>query len=217
MQQCSTHYYTGYLLNIMLSVVQIETYGLDHRNEVHEIEFLSLLAFVARERQRLRTNTNPNTKFTRSDLEMAYAFKQQFGTRKQAPVNPLYESPARTSDHADFDRRRSDPKRLSQLFPKSPTESAIEAMSSPTSHYTSQFDRRASLRNSSSQPNPLFPQTVFNTSALTPQHQPKVPPLSSSRNSSGVYDVARNYIVNTKYSVWNPSLKYTLEIRTPLH
>ena len=171
----------------MLPVTQIKTYGLDHRHEVHEIEFLSLLAFVARERQRLRTNTNPNTKFTRSDLEMAYAFRQQFGTRRQAPVNPLYESPTRSTDHADFGKRRSDPKRLSQLFPKSPTDSALEAMSSPTSHYTSQFDRRASLRNTSSQQNPLFPPTVFNPHALTPQHQPKVPPLSSNRNSSGVY------------------------------
>lgn len=37
-----------------------------------------MLAFVARERQRLKMRTNPHTKFTASDLEMAYAFRQQF-------------------------------------------------------------------------------------------------------------------------------------------
>ena len=170
----------------LLPLMQMKTYGLEHRKEVHEIEFLSLLAFVARERQRLRTSTNPNTKFTRSDLEMAYAFRQQFGARKEAPVNPLYESPTRSAN-TDFGgpNRTSDPRRLSQLFPKSPTDSAIDAMNSPTSHYTSQFDARASLRNTSSQQNPLFPRTDINTSVLMPQHHPKVPPLLSSRNSSG--------------------------------
>ena len=64
--------------------LQIKSYGLDERDEVHEVEFLALLAFVARERQRLRTNTNPHTKFTASDLEMAYAFRQQFQGEVQA-------------------------------------------------------------------------------------------------------------------------------------
>ena len=58
---------------------QISTYGLDDREEVHEIEFLGLYAFVARERERLRMATDPRGKsiFTRNDLEMAYAFRQQ--------------------------------------------------------------------------------------------------------------------------------------------
>ena len=42
------------------------------------MEFLALLAFVARERQRLKTRSNPHTKFTASDLEMAYAFRKQY-------------------------------------------------------------------------------------------------------------------------------------------
>ena len=64
--------------------MQIKSYGLDERKEVHEVEFLALLAFIARERQRLRTSTNPRTKFTQSDLEMAYAFRQQFQGAAQA-------------------------------------------------------------------------------------------------------------------------------------
>ena len=70
---------------------------------MHEVEFLSLLAFIARERQRLKVNTNPNTKFTQSDLEMAYAFRQQFqGSQRssrpitvqdQFPQSPQHTSP----------------------------------------------------------------------------------------------------------------------------
>ena len=53
-------------------------YGLDDREEIHEIEFLGLLAFVTRERERLRASVNPRASgvFTRNDLEMAYAFRQ---------------------------------------------------------------------------------------------------------------------------------------------
>ena len=65
-------------------LLQIKSYGLDERDEVHEVEFLALLAFAARERQRLRMRTNPHTKFTASDLEMAYAFRQQFQGEVQA-------------------------------------------------------------------------------------------------------------------------------------
>ena len=61
------------------------SYGLDERDEVHEIEFLALLAFVARERQRLKSSTDPKNKFTRVDLQMAYAFQNHFGTQRQAP------------------------------------------------------------------------------------------------------------------------------------
>ena len=57
---------------------------MDDREEVHEIEFLSLLAFIARERERLRTTAKPRTRgFTRNDLEMAYAFRQQMSGAKQ--------------------------------------------------------------------------------------------------------------------------------------
>ena len=74
---------------------------MDKRDEVHEVEFLSLLAFVARERQRLKTSTNPHTKFTPSDLEMAYAFRQQFQqaalTQRSRPMGGQIQSPQHTS------------------------------------------------------------------------------------------------------------------------
>ena len=90
--------------NYAFLCTQIKSYGLDEREEVHEVEFLALLAFVARERQRLRTNTNPHTKFTPSDLEMAYAFRHQFQGAAQAQrsrpipvVHDQYQSPQHTS------------------------------------------------------------------------------------------------------------------------
>jgi hypothetical protein len=57
----------------------VSSYGLDERAEVHEIEFLGLCAFLARERERLRVTANPRAGsiFTRNDLEMAYAYRQQ--------------------------------------------------------------------------------------------------------------------------------------------
>ena len=69
------------------------SYGLDEREEVHEIEFLALLAFVARERQRLRSSTNPKNKFTGADLQMAYAFRNHFGTQRQAPSSNPQQGP----------------------------------------------------------------------------------------------------------------------------
>ena len=81
--------------------MQIKSYGLNERDEVHEIEFLSLLAFVARERQRLKMSTNPHTKFTPSDLEMAYAFRQQFQgaarAQRSRPMGGQFPSPQHTS------------------------------------------------------------------------------------------------------------------------
>lgn len=55
---------------------QMTSYGLDHRDEVHELEFLGLLAFVAREAIGLRgiSSTKAGKKFSPGDLEMAYAF-----------------------------------------------------------------------------------------------------------------------------------------------
>ena len=56
------------------------SYGLNGREEVHELEFLSLLAFVAREANSLRGVSGSKTsKFSPSDLEMAYAFHKKLG------------------------------------------------------------------------------------------------------------------------------------------
>ncbi len=63
------------------------SFGLDERDEVHEIEFLALLAFLARERQRLKSSNDPNNKFTGADLQMAYAFKNHFGGQKPAQAS----------------------------------------------------------------------------------------------------------------------------------
>ena len=52
--------------------------GLNDREKIHHIEFLALLAFISRERQRLAQDQKRNKKFTAKDFEMAYAFKQQF-------------------------------------------------------------------------------------------------------------------------------------------
>ena len=54
--------------------------GLNDREKVHHIEFLALLAFISRERQRIARDMRPNkkSKFTANDLDMAYAFQQQF-------------------------------------------------------------------------------------------------------------------------------------------
>ena len=57
------------------------TMGLIERDKIHHIEFLALLAFIARERQRLTRDMIPNSKFTPSDLAMAYAFQKQFGSQ----------------------------------------------------------------------------------------------------------------------------------------
>lgn len=57
------------------------SYGLDDRDEVNELEFLGLLAFLAREAMCLRgvTSTKAGKKFSPNDLEMAYAFRNQYG------------------------------------------------------------------------------------------------------------------------------------------
>ena len=58
--------------------------GMDTREKVHEIEFLSILAFIARERQRIKLESLPNSKFSHNDLQIAYAFQNQFGVSREA-------------------------------------------------------------------------------------------------------------------------------------
>ena len=90
--------------------------GLIDREKVHHIEFLALLAFIARERQRIARDMRPNkkSKFTANDLDMAYAFQQQFPPavggggavgagqvakpRKQVSIKPPQKPPAQISD-----------------------------------------------------------------------------------------------------------------------
>lgn len=61
-------------------MLQVTSYGIDERDEVHELEFLSLLAFLARESiSSRRMNLSKAKKFSPNDLEMAYAFHKQHG------------------------------------------------------------------------------------------------------------------------------------------
>ena len=59
------------------------SYGLDNREEVHELEFLGLLAFLAREIVGLRGIVSPKAgkRFSPKDLEMAYALHNKQGKR----------------------------------------------------------------------------------------------------------------------------------------
>ena len=50
---------------------------LGSRDKVHEIEFLSLLAFVARESLRVAQDMTLNSRFTQHDLALAYAYQKQ--------------------------------------------------------------------------------------------------------------------------------------------
>lgn len=50
---------------------------LDRRNSVHEIEFISLMAFITRESLRILQDMRMSSRFTHHDLAMAYAYKHQ--------------------------------------------------------------------------------------------------------------------------------------------
>ena len=88
---CGHHFSIHYaLLPIAVFHAQMHNMGLDKRDKVHEIEFLSILAFIARERQRIKLESLPNSKFSHNDLQIAYAFQSQFGVshgaKQIAPV-----------------------------------------------------------------------------------------------------------------------------------
>lgn len=119
--------------------------GLDKRDKVHHIEYLALLAFISRERQRLMRDMIPNSKFTHNDLEMAYAFQNQFSTAPHANTHPHKQPPV------------NKPRLLNTkvvTIPKSYTDS-------PLSHYqpTSLVQKQS---------NELYP--VISPSPSLPQH-----------------------------------------------
>ena len=59
--------------------LQLLNMGLEVRDHVHEIEYLSLVAFVAREIHLALPSKSPYTRFTPQDLEMALSFQLKFG------------------------------------------------------------------------------------------------------------------------------------------
>ena len=50
---------------------------LGSRDRIHEIEFLSLMAFIARESLRAHQDMSMSSRFTHHDLAMAYAYQHQ--------------------------------------------------------------------------------------------------------------------------------------------
>lgn len=107
--------------------------GLDMREKVHEIEFLSILAFIARERQRIKLESLPNSKFSHNDLQIAYAFQNQFGVSREARQRDrvdagrdqrLVSSLVAISPDSSFDA----PLRLQQNFSDTPLQSCQPAV-----------------------------------------------------------------------------------------
>lgn len=184
-----------------MHLFQIKSFGINERNEVHEIEFLSLVAFVARERQRVRSSTDPKTRFTGADLQMAYAFRNHFGA--QGDEGTVRSPPARSGPGqiatADRFRTSSAPPqqgyisqvplrnrdslmqqqqlRESQLLPRSPTETSLNAP-------------RSSLVQANPNTNPLLagPNVALGspTSPMSPQN-----PLGFKAQPPSQYDFAQ--------------------------
>lgn len=174
--------------------MQIKSYGLDKRDEVHEIEFLSLLAFVARERQRLRTSTNPHTKFTPSDLEIAYAFRQQFQGAAQAhrprsrpmggqPLSPQHTSPTHSMSPPFRGASQSD-YRMSSSMHAQPGMQPQTMVQGGHSTYFSQVAR--SPTESSIHSHSLHPPINLNASLIASPQVPTFSPTSIKRPTSNV-------------------------------
>lgn len=117
---------------------QMRSMGLDKRDQVHEVEFLAILAFIARERQRMKLESLPNSKFSHNDLQMAYAFQSQFGippeARQMAPTRDQqqFPSPLGISRDSSFDvpfglRRSFSDSPLQYYQPVSIGQQAVDA------------------------------------------------------------------------------------------
>lgn len=102
--------------------------GLDKRDKVHAIEFLALLAFIARERQRLTREVVPRAQFTHNDLAMAYAFQNQFGPPPPGGLlKPFHQSLSHMSMGQQLDQSFPPP---TTMVPRS-----TSATESPLAHY----------------------------------------------------------------------------------
>ena len=94
---------------------------LKSKNRIHEIEFLSLIAFVARESLRV-THDYRTTKFSEHDLAMAYAFQHQKskGQYKAPSSYNLSKLPNKPTDSVKGVRKSFTDSPLSQYQPKEP-------------------------------------------------------------------------------------------------
>ena len=105
-------------------LLQIKNMGIDTREKVHQIEFLSLVAFVARERQRVSHDMITQSKFTHNDLAMAYAFQRQYGEpQRKVPSSYHITKPPMM----DGIRKSFTDSPLSQYQPAIMRESQIES------------------------------------------------------------------------------------------
>lgn len=103
--------------------------GIELRDHVHEIEFLALVAFVAREVQMAVPSKNPYTRFTPQDLEMAFAFQVKYGVG-----NVSDQVKGLKQDKGDTSRQKVEAeggKRDSKLSHKLPTSTSFEWQGSP--------------------------------------------------------------------------------------
>ncbi len=65
---------------------------LNSRDRIHEIEFLSLMAFIARESLRVHQDMSMSSRFTHQDLAMAYAYQHQKAV-SQTRAPSVYQFP----------------------------------------------------------------------------------------------------------------------------
>ncbi len=94
---------------------------LHSRDRIHEMEFLSLMAFVARESLRV-THDYRTAKFTKHDLAMAYAFQHQKskGQYKAPSSYHLSKLPNEQTDLVKGVHKSFTDSPLSQYQPKEP-------------------------------------------------------------------------------------------------
>ena len=102
---------------------------------------MALFAFTSRERERLRGNADPHrrTKFTRNDLEMAYAFRQQLGPQRRTEVaQPSRDSGVplqrRADQRASYIPKSQTDHGISGLGPTSPPKMTAQSVRGPTNY-----------------------------------------------------------------------------------
>ena len=86
---------------------------MDRRSLVHEIEFLSLLAYAAREAQSFKSleGANAKSKFTRADLELAYAYRKELiiqnRSLRESPHKSDKEGASRGHTHSGVPKKQT--------------------------------------------------------------------------------------------------------------
>ena len=97
---------------------------LNKREKVHAIEFLALLAFIARERQRLTREVVARAQFTHNDLAMAYAFQSRFGPPQPGGLLKPFQPPSHNPSGQQQQRQSFSPP-PSVMVPRSMSDSPL--------------------------------------------------------------------------------------------